>query len=322
MMIEAERSLVHGLDGNALSLLDSTCMVSSNDTHVFASTALDSCGTVLQEGNDNVTFINKIVKAQNPGDIITRTDDVEVEFSCSYRKKDIVSSDFKAHKLATLFMEEGFGKFSFQFEFFHSRHYDIRVDPSSYPIEVRLTEMIFMEIKSTSSLKNTVLFVESCKATPEDNPNSQIFYSIIDNGCAMDRTVQEFPSQSNEFRFGMQAFKFIGVHDEVYISCSVMLCLATDPNTRCAQGCIRQNGVSKRSVAGQTARHDIMQGPMRLKRSPDDEGARGASAASVNINLNILAETLLAAVALVCGVVFYKIKKSSDGYKRLPLSET
>ncbi|KAJ8352809.1 hypothetical protein SKAU_G00242850 [Synaphobranchus kaupii] len=136
MMIEAERSLVHGLDVNALSLLDSTCMVSSNDTHVFASTALDSCGTVLQEGNDNVTFINKIVKAQNPGDIITRTDDVEVEFSCSYRKKDIVSSDFKAHKLATLFMEEGFGKFSFQFEFFHSHHYNIRVDPSSYPIEI------------------------------------------------------------------------------------------------------------------------------------------------------------------------------------------
>ncbi|KAJ8283082.1 hypothetical protein COCON_G00056010 [Conger conger] len=321
MTVEAERSLVHGLDQTSLNLLDPSCTVSSNNTHVFATVPLDACGTLAVGSSDNVTFRNELMKIEKAGAVITRTDDVELQFSCSFTKKGSVSTYFKALKLAMTFVEEGFGKFSFEFQFFHSQHYEINVDPSTYPIEVRLKEMIYMEIKSKSSLQNTVLFVESCKATPEDDPNHATFYSIIDNGCNMDKTLQVYPSQSNEFRFGMQAFKFIGMHTEVYMSCSVMLCLAGDPNTRCAQGCISQSHVVKRSVPGQTARHDIMQGPLRLKRSSDDEGLRVSSAPSVNFNLNFLAVTLLAAVALVCAVVVYKIKKSSVGYKQLPSSQ-
>ncbi|XP_061091677.1 uncharacterized protein LOC133124462 [Conger conger] len=318
MTIAVERSLVHGLNGTSLSLLDPSCTVSSNNTHVFAITPLDGCGTLTNGTGENVTFSNELKKIEKAGSIMTRTEDVEIEFSCTYCKKGGVSTYFKARKLGMMYAEDGFGKFSFEFQFFHSQHYEINVDPSTYPIEVRLKEMIYMEIKSKSSLQNTVLFVESCKATPEDGPNHATFYSIIDNGCNMDKTLQVYPSQSNEFRFGMQAFKFIGMHTEVYISCSVMLCLAGDPNTRCAQGCISQSHVAKRSVPGQTVSHDIMQGPLRLKRSLYDEGLRVLNAPIVYINTNVLAVTFLAAVALVCAVLVYKIKKSSVGYKQLP----
>ncbi|KAJ8283081.1 hypothetical protein COCON_G00056000 [Conger conger] len=319
MMLEAERSLVQGLDGTSFSLLDPSCAVSFNNTHLFAITPLDGCGTVAEGTGENVTFRNELRKVEKAGAVITRTDDIEIDFSCSFTKKGSVSTYFKALKRAMVYTEDGFGKFSFEFQFFHSQHYDINVDPLTYPIEVRLKEMIYMQIKSKSSLQNTVLFVESCKATPEDGPNHATFYSIIDNGCKMDKTVQVYPSQSNQFRFGMQAFKFIGLHTEVYMSCSVMLCLAGDPNTRCAQGCISQSHVAKRSVPGQTARHDIMQGPLRLKRSSDDEGLRFSSISSVNINVNVLAVTFLAAMALVCAVVVYKIKKSSENL--VPSSE-
>ncbi|KAL4553815.1 CUB and zona pellucida-like domain-containing protein 1, partial [Arapaima gigas] len=76
----------------------------------------------------------------------------------------------------------GFGTFTYQFEFFHSSLFSSMVDPSTYPVEVNLGEMIYFEIVATSPLPNTVLFVESCRATPYDDPNSYIFYSIIENG--------------------------------------------------------------------------------------------------------------------------------------------
>lgn len=42
--------------------------------------------------------------------------------------------------------------------------------------------MVYMEITSTSSVPNTEMFVESCMATPTDNPNDPEHYSIIQNG--------------------------------------------------------------------------------------------------------------------------------------------
>ncbi|KAK6317584.1 hypothetical protein J4Q44_G00129840 [Coregonus suidteri] len=74
----------------------------------------------------------------------------------------------------------------------------------------------------------------------------------------------------------MEAFKFIGRHDQVYISCAVILCEAGNPNTRCAQGCIPGNTTSAphrhgREAVLETAKHFISQGPLRLRRSADSE---------------------------------------------------
>ena len=59
---------------------------------------------------------------------------------------------------------------------------------------------------------------------------------------------------------------------QVYISCSVILCEAGNPDTRCSEGCIdstqpRPNHRQRREAAIQTERHYISQGPLRLRRS-------------------------------------------------------
>lgn len=56
------------------------------------------------------------------------------------------------------------------------------IDPDSYPLEYDMGSRIFMEIEAVTSVNNTELFVESCRATPYDNPNSRPSYSIIENG--------------------------------------------------------------------------------------------------------------------------------------------
>lgn len=89
------------------------------------------------------------------------------------------------HKNPYAFTERGFGAFTFQFEFFDSERFRKQKDASTYPVEVYLKQMIFMQIEATSSIPNTELFVESCKATPYDNANSRISYTIIANGWVM-----------------------------------------------------------------------------------------------------------------------------------------
>ncbi|XP_028330156.1 CUB and zona pellucida-like domain-containing protein 1 [Gouania willdenowi] len=267
MMVEVKKTDLLRRYEDRLHLLssDTKCSLKtlSNSTHLVAVVSLASCGTYVQEDQDNIFYENKITSAE-PNKTISRKADVEIAFSCAFPKKNHLTLRFK-HKNPYAFKERGFGSFSFQFEFFQSQLFRQKVDASTYPVEVNLNQMMFMQIKATSSMPDVELFVESCKASPG---NSRISYSIIENGCVKDSTVQIYPSSKSQFRFGMAAFEFIGANNEVYITCSVLLCESDVPNTRCSQGCI-QPGSHRRSreAANQTSRHFISQGPLRLARS-------------------------------------------------------
>uniref|UniRef100_H3AV83 ZP domain-containing protein n=1 Tax=Latimeria chalumnae TaxID=7897 RepID=H3AV83_LATCH len=243
---------------------------------------------VQQETSDYIVFENEITSFDHPYDVITRKHEVQIPFSCSFPKRTNVSSLFRAHKGAYIFSEAGFGQFSYVFEFYTNHYYTSIIDPASYPVEVELQDMLYMEIQVQSSLYSIEVFVESCRATAHDDPNDSLYYDIIKDGCLVDDTVVTYPGNQTEFRFGMEAFTFIGSFpevismrccvglsevglqkrtcSEVYMSCTVILCKSGDPNTRCAQGCI--NGTSsghhhhKRSLASETQRHYISQGPL------------------------------------------------------------
>lgn len=57
--------------------------------------------------------------------------------------------------------------------------------PSAYPVEVKLLDMIYMGIQAESDLPNVNMFVESCKATPDDNPDNALSYDLIKNGWVL-----------------------------------------------------------------------------------------------------------------------------------------
>ncbi|KAM4593123.1 uncharacterized protein PAE49_005572 isoform 2-T2 [Odontesthes bonariensis] len=269
---------------------------------------------VSTEDDDNIIFSNVITSA-DPNEIISRVHNVEIAFSCVYLKRANLSLGF-THKNPYAFRERGFGAFTFQFEFFETQLFRKQVNDSNYPVEVYLKQMIFMQIEESSSIPNTELFVESCKATPYDNPNSRISYTIIDKGCVRDKTVQIYPSSRSQFRFGMEAFEFIGAHEEVYVTCSVMLCESGVTGTRCSQGCLDSgNHRGKREAAAQTSRHSISQGPLHLAKSSDSR----ASGPSLNLGTNLI---FIVGCLLVCGAVIYRSGRTKAGYQRLPTSDT
>ncbi|XP_035991734.1 CUB and zona pellucida-like domain-containing protein 1 [Fundulus heteroclitus] len=330
MKVEVEKDSFFGLEEEHLRLSDPSNTICSldklsNNTHIVAIIPLNGCGTEIEEDDDYLIFKNEITTVEDdPNELITRKHLVEARFYCQYPKRGNVTLSFSAHRKNVTVWEKGFGKFTYQFEFYQDDQFGPIYDPNFYPLEFDIGDRIYMQIDASSSINNTEMFVESCRAAPYDNPNYHPTYSIIENGCNVDPTLQIYStSNDRQFRFSMEAFKFIGLHDQVYISCTVMMCEAGNPNTRCSQGCMNStwsNGHNrrKREAMVQSGKHFVSQGPLRLKREAD---LRGGSAFNLNLNLVFVAGCLLVAVGMVCGVLIYKTKASRVKYQPLPSYE-
>ena len=91
--------------------------------------------------------------------------------------------------------------------------------------------------------------------------------------CATDNTVKFIPTVDERTqRFRLEAFKFLGDHQFVYMHCKVKICNATDPNSRCAQGCLHDR--RRRSLYTQETNdeeYNLAQGPFMRSEVEDDE---------------------------------------------------
>ncbi|XP_037307310.2 ZP domain-containing protein-like [Pungitius pungitius] len=277
MMVALEKASMAGIDVNYLKLRDPSCSLTANATHILAVMSFSTCGTKLQDQGDFLIFNNEINSYVLPTEVITRRKKVKIAFNCRFPKTISISSYFNLHNSDYIFTESSFGSFGYTFEIFTNSNFTSKV---AYPVEVRLLEMIYMGIQAESDLPNVNLFVESCKATPDENPDNRLSYDLIKNGCQMDKTIIIHKSNETSFNFEVQAFKFTGNYDQVYITCSVILCEAGSPFSRCAQGCLNDPSRRrrKRLASRETVGHLITQGPLQFvrqappNRAVDDNG--------------------------------------------------
>lgn len=326
MTILVEKASFPRLSEDHLRLNDPSntdCSLTSNGTHVIGNFSLNQCGTQIEEDDDYLIFKNEITTYEDPNSVVTRKHLLEVQFYCQYPKHGNVSQSFSVHRKNVTVWEKGMGEFTYGFEFYEDNSYRAMMNPNLYPLEVEIGTELYMKIEATSSVSNTEMFVESCRAAPYDNPNYRTPYTIIANGCKVDPTVDIYPRAHNkQFLFSMEAFKFIGQHDQVYISCSVIMCEAGNPNTRCSQGCINSTTSRrhfKREAVIQSGTHFVSQGPLRMKRSAENSDS---PAIALNLNLVFIVGCVLAAVGMICGVIMYRTKASKVKYQPLPASET
>ncbi|XP_056334138.1 CUB and zona pellucida-like domain-containing protein 1 [Danio aesculapii] len=323
MSVTILRSSIQNLRGDQLRLIDPSCQLYSNSTDVYASTPLDKCGTTLEETNNELIFKNKVVTFADPQDIKSRNNNIEIEIICTYQKNADVSQAFDTHKSPIKVSEKSFGTLNYHFEFYPTNSFQNMTDPSAYPLEYDVGDMIYMKIQPDYPVTNTELFLESCMATPYDTPNYPVSYPIITNGCNMDETVQFFSSHQPYVEFEMAAFKFTGFQDQVFISCSIIVCQTGVPNTRCSQGCINStvappsHNINKRDAPIQTSNHFISQGPIRLRRSPSQVTVN----LGLNVNLAVVAGCLVAITAMICAVIVYTSKTPRIRRKSLPSND-
>ncbi|XP_073515090.1 uncharacterized protein [Phyllobates terribilis] len=319
MTLIVGKSSDHELYENQFRLNDPQCLVSSNSTHLIASVAYNSCGTETEETEDDIVFKNQATSFSDQLSVITRLHGVSIPFNCSFPKKSRVSASFRAHKSDYVFTEAGFGKFTYKFQFFTDDRF-AEVE-TQYPLEATLRELLYMEIQVSASVPNVQLFVESCKATPHDNPTDPTFYHLIQNGCIKDDTLVVYSENRTDYRFAVEAFAFIGDYSEVYISCTVILCKLGESGTRCSQGCITKSlgGANRhrRSVTAESQQHFISQGPLRMKRQSPSDGDHDASA-SLNVNTLVISISGAAVVALLGFIVYVYAKRVRfSGYNLL-----
>ncbi|XP_039593401.1 ZP domain-containing protein-like [Polypterus senegalus] len=317
------KSSVPGLNEHNLRLNDPMCTVTSNSSHLIASLSLNSCGTEIQDNGTAIIFQNEISTFDYPNQIISKENQVEIPFSCAYPNKGQASASFSPHKSNYMFSEAGFGTFTFVFEFYNSDFTNI-IDPSEYPVKVELGQMLFMGISVKSSLNNIKLFVDTCRSTPHDDPNDSIYYDIISNGCVKDDSVKIFPTNQTQFNFGLTAYSFIGGYPQVFITCSVILCEADSPDTRCSQGCIESSNIptipsrKRRSLSLESQKHFISQGPLYLAGKTQYNNNLGQN---LNLNTMVIAVAFIVAVAIFAGALVYKAKMSKVvRYESLPSS--
>ncbi|XP_061563255.1 uncharacterized protein LOC133418534 [Cololabis saira] len=264
MTVALEKASMPDIDENFLQLRDPSCSLTSNATHIMGTMTFGACGTKLEDGGDFIVFKNQINSFMKPDEIIVRRKTVKVDFSCEFPKTVSISSYYTLHKSDYIFTESSFGSFGYTFEIFRDSNFSTRVEAGEYPVEVKLLQTIYMGIQANADLPNVTLFVESCKATPDDDPDNAFSYDIIKNGCLEDETVQVHSSDPTAFNFEVQAFKFTGDFDQVYITCSVILCEPGSPFSRCAQGCLKDPARRRRDLNKETGGHFITQGPFQF----------------------------------------------------------
>ncbi|KAK1890873.1 Oncoprotein-induced transcript 3 protein [Dissostichus eleginoides] len=128
MTVEVTRSSLPGLHEDHLRLNDpsnTACnlQTNSNSTHIIAVVPLNACGTQIEEDEENLVFKNEITTVDSVHDLITRNHLLEVQFYCQYPKLGNVSQGFTAHRRNVLVWDKGFGKFSYEFEFYPDSQY-------------------------------------------------------------------------------------------------------------------------------------------------------------------------------------------------------
>nr|XP_033495128.1 uncharacterized protein LOC117264894 [Epinephelus lanceolatus] len=269
MMVILDEASMPGIDVNFLKLRDPTCSLTSNGTHITGTMSFSTCGTRLEDKGDALSFTNEIISFELPNEVIVRRKSVKIDIACQFPKTISISSYYNLHKSDYIFTESSFGSFGYTFEVYSDSNFTNKVPASAYPVEVMLLETIYMGIQAESDIPNVNVFVESCKATPDDNPENTLNYDLIKNGCLQDETIKVHPSDPTSYNFEVQAFKFTGNYDQVYITCSVILCEPGSAFSRCAQGCLQSpSRRRRRSLSRETSGHYITQGPLQFVKPP------------------------------------------------------
>ncbi|XP_070541630.1 scavenger receptor cysteine-rich domain-containing protein DMBT1-like [Ptychodera flava] len=267
MKIDINRSILGGMDEDDVQLIDPICSGSSNVTHVTFETTHAACGTTFSETSHHIIYQNTVSNRFADEDVIRRLREVEIPFECVYSRKGRADASFVVDSEKLYLTETGHGNFSFNLDFYHDVSYGTPYYDYEYPIQVNLGERIYVGAAVETNTTDLELFLEKCKGTPTENPNHSTQYAFIENGCIKDATVQ-LHSVDNpaEKHFSIEAFDFVeSTSNVVYIHCDMLVCNATDPFSRCQQGCVlrHRRDVGEDSSLGSRT---VTQGPINLYR--------------------------------------------------------
>ena len=184
MTITIPKSFLRGLDPNYLHLMDTTCKATETSAYYSVTTPLTGCNTTRRDTPTSIVYSNAVLEIPvAPKDVVTRAYEVDIEFSCSYSKDDVVSSvGWKASNRKLVFSVKGKGNLTLALNMFPDKTFLSPYLKNDFPVALVLRKRLFLEVSVTSSDKELSIIADRCYATPTQNQHNRLKYEFISKG--------------------------------------------------------------------------------------------------------------------------------------------
>ncbi|XP_038591172.1 alpha-tectorin-like [Micropterus salmoides] len=249
-----------GIDYTALHLNDPTCtghMDSKTHMVTFSFDSTDACGVKVTTNGSQVIYKNTIMTRNASVDtVITRGNQVEIDFSCFYTQPDLKNVAFLIKDGSVVQqIVSGAWNYTLKMNAYSDAGLTQLVGPTT---KIGLNQKIWMALKTEGLDDNMVAVVtDSCWATSESSPDSVPRYELITKGCKnpADKTVNingNGVGTSNAFSFNM--FEFAGKSSEIYLHCKLQLCVTQGKSCvpKCGGGGNRKRRTARIEYANET----------------------------------------------------------------------
>ncbi|XP_047459310.1 deleted in malignant brain tumors 1 protein-like isoform X2 [Mugil cephalus] len=249
-----------GYNGNSLYLNDPYCRPQISSYQVVFKFPINSCGNVKGFHNGKVVYTNALHTSDNSSGEITRRSYFKMNVSC-LMEQDSVSQILYVVQHPGKSSIIGTGRFNTSMAFYTSSSYYSRVTQDPY--EVAPNQNLYVQVDLTLGDSSVVIFLDTCVASPSPHDFETRRYYLVRNGCPIDNTYYSYVSGNCTYaRFTFKAFQFLRASESVFLQCKVLICQASDYNSRCRRGC--SNRVA-RDLASQQESQTLVLGPIKLK---------------------------------------------------------
>nr|XP_008122781.2 PREDICTED: deleted in malignant brain tumors 1 protein [Anolis carolinensis] len=283
-----------------LNSSDSRCRPQITREYVVFNIPYSGCGTKRQESNnDTIVYSNNIKTSPfDEENIITRKTDMIFHIKCEMNENIMVETMFVVKNSVDI-TEKHHGHYEMTLGCYESASFSHKV--YGFPYYVSMDQELFFEVILNNSDPNLILFLDTCKASPYAHDFENLTYPLIEHGCVRDSTYKNLPSPNkNTARFSFNSFKFVDQHNEIFLQCKLVVCMANDYSSRCYQGCLSRK---KRNVDEDQSKVDVVVGPFKLQEK-FQEDKRQELVKNVNPGKDEAFSPLTVATVVLAAMVF------------------
>uniref|UniRef100_A0A1A8NMP2 CUB and zona pellucida-like domains 1 n=2 Tax=Nothobranchius rachovii TaxID=451742 RepID=A0A1A8NMP2_9TELE len=263
MNIVIEKSYLNslGYDGHSLYLYDPHCRPQVSMYQVVFSFPLNTCGNIRWSVGGRILYTNSISAYTSTQGQITRQSHLRLNVTC-LMEPDSTSQIAFIVDHGTNSSITGSGRYKTSMAFYTSSSFYEKV--TQVPYKVSLNQYLYVQVGLRWNDSNLILFLDTCVASPMPFDFHARVYYLVRDGCPVDDTYHPITTAQSVARFSFRAFQFLRASEAVYIQCKVVICPASDSNSRCRRGC------SRRAARGLESEHEsqtLVVGPIQLNDS-------------------------------------------------------
>uniref|UniRef100_A0A8D0DCX9 CUB and zona pellucida-like domains 1, tandem duplicate 2 n=1 Tax=Sander lucioperca TaxID=283035 RepID=A0A8D0DCX9_SANLU len=262
MIIVIERTYLNslGYDGHSLYLNDPHCRPQVSTYQVVFNFPINTCGNIRKFENGRVVYTNTLRAYTSSSGEITRQSHFKMNVGCRMEQDSVAQIMYVVQHRDNSSIT-GTGRFNTSMDFYTSSSFYYKV--TQVPYEVTLNQNLYVQVGLRRGDSSLVLFLDTCVTSPSPHDFQTRPYYLVRNGCPVDNTYGSYITGTRAYaRFTFKAFQFLRATESVYIQCKVLICQASDYNSRCRRGC------NKRVARDLGSEHDsqtLVLGPIKLK---------------------------------------------------------